>query len=112
MNSTNCNSYPLQPNIVILSYYLNDIDYLLADTDRNPDNNFTFPQNPAAAGSSATFFLPNYIYYDLLQFTSIDARDQLRQRPDQRAHGRYAVGASRCRACSSSSPGRAIRMPA
>ncbi|MCC6802939.1 MAG: hypothetical protein IT319_08645 [Anaerolineae bacterium] len=63
-------SYPYRPNIVILSYYLNDIDYLLADPADNPDNNFAFPQNEAAAWVIRTFFLPNYIYYNLLQFTS------------------------------------------
>lgn len=63
-------SYPFRPNIVILSYYLNDIDYLLADPADNPDNNFAFPQNEAAAWVIRTFFLPNYIYYNLLQFTS------------------------------------------
>ena len=27
-------NYPLRPNVVILSYYLNDIDYLMTDTTR------------------------------------------------------------------------------
>ncbi len=66
----NIQQYPLKPNIVVLSYYLNDMDYLLRDTDRNPDNNFIFPKNPAAAWFIQTFFLPNYIYYDVVQFTS------------------------------------------
>jgi hypothetical protein len=66
----NLQKYPLQPNIVVLSYYLNDMDYLLRGTDRNPDNNFIFPQNPAAAWFIQMFFLPNYIYYDVVQFTS------------------------------------------
>ena len=66
----NIQQYPLKPNIVVLSYYLNDMDYLLRDTDRNPDNNFIFPKNPTAAWFIQTFFLPNYIYYDVVQFTS------------------------------------------
>ncbi|MEO8395862.1 MAG: hypothetical protein ABI700_22900, partial [Chloroflexota bacterium] len=66
----NIQKYPLKPKIVVLSYYLNDMDYLLRDTDRNPDNNFIFPKNPAAAWFIQTFFLPNYIYYDVVQFTS------------------------------------------
>ncbi len=66
----NLDQYPLRPNIVILSYYLNDIDYLMNDPALNPDNNFSFPQNPALAWIIRTFFLPNYIYYDLMQFTS------------------------------------------
>lgn len=63
-------SYPLRPNIVVLSYYLNDIDYLLNDPAENPDNNFAFPQNEALAWIIRTFFVPNYVYYNLLQFTS------------------------------------------
>ncbi len=62
--------YPLRPNIVILSYYLNDIDYLMADPSLDPNNNFTFPQNEQIAAFIRDFFLPNYIYYNLLQFTS------------------------------------------
>ncbi len=62
--------YPLRPNIVILSYYLNDIDYLMADPSLNPDNNFAFPQNPLLADFIRDFFLPNYLYYNILQFTS------------------------------------------
>ncbi|MFN8564227.1 MAG: SGNH/GDSL hydrolase family protein [Anaerolineae bacterium] len=63
-------SYPLRPNIVVLSYYLNDIDYLLEDPSVNPNSNFAFPQSEALAWYIRTFFLPNYIYYNLLQFTS------------------------------------------
>ncbi len=66
----NLDQYPLRPNIVVLSYYLNDMDYLLRGTDRNPDNNFGFPQNEAAAWFIRNFFVPNYIYYDVMQFTS------------------------------------------
>jgi len=66
----NLQKYPLKPNIVVLSYYLNDMDYLLRGTDRNPDNNFIFPQNPAADWFIRTFFLPNYVYYDVMQFAS------------------------------------------
>ena len=66
----NLDQYPLRPNVVVLSYYLNDMDYLLRGTDRNPDNNFGFPQNDAAAWFIRNFFVPNYIYYDVMQFTS------------------------------------------
>lgn len=62
--------YPYQPNIVVLSYYLNDIDWLLEDTPFNPNANFSFPQNPAAAWIVQTFFVPNYLYYNVLQYTS------------------------------------------
>ncbi|MCA9908559.1 MAG: SGNH/GDSL hydrolase family protein, partial [Anaerolineae bacterium] len=34
--------YPYPPNIVVLSYYLNDIDYLLTDTAQDPNANFAF----------------------------------------------------------------------
>jgi hypothetical protein len=63
-------TYPFKPNIVILSYYLNDIDYLLQDAALNPDNRFTFPDNPALRWFILNFFVPNYVYYNLLQFTS------------------------------------------
>jgi len=64
------NGYPKRPNIVILSYYLNDIDYLLKDTALNPDNNFMTPQDPALSWFVLNFFVPNYVYYNLLQYTS------------------------------------------
>ncbi len=63
--------YPYQPEIVVLSYYLNDIDYLLTTPENNPDANFTFIENPILASFIRDwFFVPNYIYYNLLQFTS------------------------------------------
>lgn len=62
--------YPYRPDIVVLSYYLNDIDWLLADTEFNPDANFSFPQNPALAWFVRTFFVPSYVYYNLMQYTS------------------------------------------
>jgi len=65
-------SYPLRPNIVILSYYLNDIDYLLQAPELNPDNRFTFPDNPTLSWFILNFFVPNYVYYNLLQFTSTE----------------------------------------
>jgi hypothetical protein len=61
--------YPYPPDILIYSYYLNDIDYLLSE-ERNPDANFTFIQDERTENFVRTFFLPNYIYYNLLQFTS------------------------------------------
>jgi hypothetical protein len=64
------NGYPLKPNIVILSYFLNDVDYLLRDTDMNPDLNFTVPRDPALAWMVLNFFLPNYFYYNVMQYTS------------------------------------------
>jgi hypothetical protein len=64
------NGYPKHPQIVILSYYLNDIDYLLQDTAQNPDNNFNTPHNPTVSWFVLNFFVPNYVYYNLLQYTS------------------------------------------
>jgi hypothetical protein len=61
--------YTLTPDILIYSYYLNDIDYLLHD-ERDPDSNFDFIQNEQLHWFVQTFFLPNYLYYNLLQFTS------------------------------------------
>lgn len=65
------NNYPFRPNIVVLSYYLNDIDYLLSTPETNPDNNFTFIEDPYMADFIRNwFFVPNYVYYNLLQFSS------------------------------------------
>jgi hypothetical protein len=62
-------NYSLKPNIVVLSYYLNDIDYLLTG-DRSPDANFDFPEDPTLSAFILNFFTPNFVYYNLLQFTS------------------------------------------
>lgn len=62
---------PRMPQIVILSYYLNDIDYLLTDTPLNPDAVFAFPDlNTPGGWFTLNFFVPNYLYYNLAQFTS------------------------------------------
>jgi hypothetical protein len=55
---------------VVLSYYLNDIDHLLTDPTQSPDAAFDFPQNPALSWFILNFFVPNYAYYNLMQFTS------------------------------------------
>jgi hypothetical protein len=68
-------SYPYQPDKVVLSYYLNDIDYLLRDTEGDPDRNFATPTNPVLEWVVLNFFVPNYLYYNLLQFTS-DSRSE------------------------------------
>ncbi|MGQ9890084.1 MAG: SGNH/GDSL hydrolase family protein [Aggregatilineales bacterium] len=65
-------SYPLRPNVVILSYYLNDIDHLLQTPELNPDNRFAFPDDPTLSWFILNFFAPNYVYYNLLQFTSTE----------------------------------------
>jgi hypothetical protein len=62
--------YPLQPDVVILSYYLNDIDHLLTEPTQNPDAVFDFPDNPTVTWIVREFFVPNYIYYNLMQYTS------------------------------------------
>jgi hypothetical protein len=64
------NGYPKYPQIVILSYYLNDIDYLLKDTELNPDNNFNTPKDPTLSWFVLNYFVPNFVYYNLLQYTS------------------------------------------
>ncbi len=63
-------NYPYKPNVVIYSYYLNDIDYLMTDPEINPDSNFEFPSNKTMSWVVLNFFVPNYLYYNLLQFTS------------------------------------------
>lgn len=70
LNAYYDNLVPNLPGTVILSYYLNDIDYLLQAPEVNPDAVFTFPENPTLAWFVLNFFTPNYAYYNLLQFTS------------------------------------------
>lgn len=62
--------YPVAPNVVILSYYLNDISYLTKATALDPDRNFRFPQQPLLGAFVRNFFVPNYVYFNLLQFTA------------------------------------------
>lgn len=62
--------YPYEPDIVILSYYLNDIDHLLGEPSLNPNGAFRFPTNPVSNWIVLNFFVPNYIYYNIVQFTS------------------------------------------
>jgi hypothetical protein len=62
--------YPYQPDTVILAYYLNDIDYIIVDTDRDPNRNFTFPDPGFGSWFVLNFFVPNFIYYNLIQITS------------------------------------------
>lgn len=63
-------TYPLEPDIVVLSYYLNDIDHLLTDPSQNPDAVFDFPDDPTLSWIVLNFFAPNFAYYNLLQYTS------------------------------------------
>lgn len=63
-------SYPIRPDIVVLSYYLNDIDYLMTGTELDPDANFDFIQDENLHWFVLNYFVPNYIYYNLMQFTS------------------------------------------
>lgn len=63
------NGYPFKPDVVVLSYYLNDIDYLMTG-ERSPDAAFDFPEDPTLSWFILNFFTPNFIYYNLMQFTS------------------------------------------
>ena len=62
--------YPLKPDVVVLSYYLNDIDHLLTDPSQDPNAVFNFPENPALSWFVLNFFTPNFIYYNIMQYTS------------------------------------------
>ncbi len=65
----NLQNYKYRPNVVVLSYYLNDIDYLMQG-DLSPNRNFMFPQDERVFWVVINFFLPNYLWYNLIQFTS------------------------------------------
>jgi hypothetical protein len=73
-------AYPLRPNIVVLSYYLNDIDYMLQTPELNPDAIFDFPQDPTLYWFVLNFFVPNYVYYNVAQFTSPLKRENFTMR--------------------------------
>lgn len=62
--------FPLRPQTVILSYYLNDIDYLLQDAQASPDANFDFIEDANVQWFVLNFFVPNYLYYNIAQFSS------------------------------------------
>lgn len=66
----NLDQYPYRPDVVVLSYYLNDIDHLLTAPEEDPNNRFDFPENPTLSWFILNYFTPNYVYYNLLQFTS------------------------------------------
>lgn len=63
-------AFPAPVDALVLSYYLNDIDYLLEDDDVNPDAVFSFPEDPLLHQFVLNFFTPNFLYYNLLQYTS------------------------------------------
>jgi len=64
------NIAPRSPQIVVLSYYINDIDYLLTN-EQDPNTAFDFLDlNSPAGWFVLNFFVPNYVYYNIAQFTS------------------------------------------
>jgi hypothetical protein len=64
-------SFPAKVDALVLSYYLNDIDYLLEGDDAiNPDAAFSFPEDPLIHQFVLNFFTPNFLYYNLMQYTS------------------------------------------
>ncbi len=62
--------YPHTPDVVILSYYLNDIDWLLDDSNFNPNANFAIPEDNALRFFVLNYFTVNYFYYVVGQFNS------------------------------------------
>ena len=72
LNAYYDNLKPRLPQYVVLSYYLNDVDYILSrDKATNPDSVFSFLDvNTPVGWFTLNFFVPNYIYYNVAQFTS------------------------------------------
>lgn len=66
----NLDRYPLRPNIVILSYYLNDIDYVFGNPEEVATRYFSFAPQGIVHTFIRDFFVPNFIYYNLMQLTS------------------------------------------
>jgi hypothetical protein len=66
------NIKPRLPQVVVLSYYLNDVDYILfRDKTTNPNSVFAFQDlNTPMGWFVLNFFVPNYVYYNIAQFTS------------------------------------------
>ncbi|MFN8372534.1 MAG: hypothetical protein U0694_06620 [Anaerolineae bacterium] len=56
-------NYPVQPNIVILSHYFNDLGYALSE---NPVR-VTFPDEPLRTFVDS-YFLPSFLYWHIFQF--------------------------------------------
>lgn len=68
------NIKPRKPQYVVLAYYLNDVDYILfRDQETNPNSVFNFLDLSTPGGWFVlNFFVPNYIYYNIAQFTRQD----------------------------------------
>lgn len=63
--------FPLDQDVVILSYFLNDVDALIPP-ERAPARAFSFPDNPITYWAVINFFVPNYAYYNVMQYTSAE----------------------------------------
>ncbi|MCA0456099.1 MAG: SGNH/GDSL hydrolase family protein [Chloroflexi bacterium] len=63
---------PRVPKVVVLSYYMNDVDYILfRNPETNPNSVFNFQDlNTPLGWFILNFFAPNYAYYNIAQFTS------------------------------------------
>jgi hypothetical protein len=73
--TANLRDFPFQPDIVILSYYLNEIEPLAAAFGRIPYDNFTVPQDPLAHVLLRNFCAISAVYYLGFQFFN-DSRTQ------------------------------------
>lgn len=73
--TANLRDFPFQPDIVILSYYLNEIEPLAAEFGRIPYENFTVPQDPLAHFVLRNFCAVSAVYYLGFQFFN-DSRTQ------------------------------------
>jgi hypothetical protein len=59
------NNYPIKPKIVVLSYFLNDINYLLP-SDQAAINEVRFPE-PPWSDFIRDYFVLNYLYWHVFQ---------------------------------------------
>jgi hypothetical protein len=67
------NQYPVAPDIVILSHYINDIDWIAEREYPEVYEALLPPQPPAALRWLVdNFFLPNYVYWNILSKNVID----------------------------------------
>lgn len=69
-------SYPYQPDIVVLSYYLNEVDPLLEAAGRSPNRNFAIPSGTLAHGLLRNFCTLSAVYYLALQLSNTERTQQ------------------------------------
>jgi hypothetical protein len=67
--------YPITPDILIVSYYLNDIENLMSRSFEDQTSRYPLLDNPTMFWIVFHFFVPNCLYYNLTLTTSDQTAD-------------------------------------